>query len=530
MAVINFLAPYVWPQVDANGNPYSGAKLYSYLAGTTTPAPTYPTMTSIGAANANPIIFDSKGEPSNGSSIVEVCIPSSAAYKFALYTSADVLVGTWDNVQGINAFTVANIAQWYTNSPVIVPTITSGTTFSIPAANAEFSVGRRIKLTNGGATVFYGTITANDGATPSNITVTNDGAVLSGTGVSVDYGILTSSNPSIPKIALPDGSSAVTQATTVNDTTIATTAYVTTAVSSVTTPAINGFRLSLASAIPVTNTDLTVKTTLYLTPYTGNQIGMYTGSAWTIVTSPEISITFSGTSAGTSLDSLTLPFDIFAVYSGGSITLESLAWQTINTRSAALKSLNGILVKDDGSYTKRYLGTVCPGAAAAPAKNTLDDSVANRGVWNYYNRVNRNLKYTVPQYATAAAIATWRASSVTYRVNFVTGGAGIAASGNAEDTVIFNAGVSCGSATGNSGYTALALNSVTVPSGFTGFSGAAGTVAIPVATVCGFTEIPVMGMNYVQLLDAQPGAQIITFGSTGTFTSHLSAITGTIRG
>jgi hypothetical protein len=76
---------------DANGNPLSGGKLYSYDAGTTTPRATYTDSTG-NAANTNPVILDSRGEAS--------VWMDSGAYKLALYTSANVLVWTVDNVGG----------------------------------------------------------------------------------------------------------------------------------------------------------------------------------------------------------------------------------------------------------------------------------------------------------------------------------------------------------------------------------------------------------------------------------------------
>ena len=76
---------------DANGDPLVGGKLYSYAAGTATPLATY-TDSSGATPNANPVILDSRGEAS-------VWL-GQAAYKFALYTSTNVLVWTVDNVGG----------------------------------------------------------------------------------------------------------------------------------------------------------------------------------------------------------------------------------------------------------------------------------------------------------------------------------------------------------------------------------------------------------------------------------------------
>jgi hypothetical protein len=74
----------------------TGGKLYTYAAGTTTPLTSY--TTSVGnVARTNPIVLDAAGRvPSGG----EIWI-TSAAYKFVLTDSTDVLIATYDNLFGI---------------------------------------------------------------------------------------------------------------------------------------------------------------------------------------------------------------------------------------------------------------------------------------------------------------------------------------------------------------------------------------------------------------------------------------------
>ena len=77
----------------------TGGKLYTYLAGTTTPAATY-TSASGATFNTNPIVLDAAGRvPSSG----EIWLGESVQYKFVLKDSNDVLIGTYDNVTGINS-------------------------------------------------------------------------------------------------------------------------------------------------------------------------------------------------------------------------------------------------------------------------------------------------------------------------------------------------------------------------------------------------------------------------------------------
>jgi hypothetical protein len=78
--------------VDANGNPYSGAKLYFYESGTSTPQDTY-SDSDLSTPNTNPVVADSAGRFSN-------IFLAEAAYKVILKTAGDVTVATWDPVEG----------------------------------------------------------------------------------------------------------------------------------------------------------------------------------------------------------------------------------------------------------------------------------------------------------------------------------------------------------------------------------------------------------------------------------------------
>jgi hypothetical protein len=80
---------------DNNGTPLAGGKLYTYLAGTTTPQVTYTSSSGV-TAHTNPIILDSAGRVPSG----EIWLLSTT-YKFVLKTSTDVLIATYDNISGI---------------------------------------------------------------------------------------------------------------------------------------------------------------------------------------------------------------------------------------------------------------------------------------------------------------------------------------------------------------------------------------------------------------------------------------------
>jgi len=79
---------------DNNGAPLAGGLIYTYAAGTTTPETTYTSNTGA-TPNSNPIVLNSAGRLAN-----EMWLTTATAYKFQLYTSASVLIATYDNISG----------------------------------------------------------------------------------------------------------------------------------------------------------------------------------------------------------------------------------------------------------------------------------------------------------------------------------------------------------------------------------------------------------------------------------------------
>lgn len=89
---------------DNNGNILSGGKIFTYAAGTTTPQATY-TSSSGASPNTNPIILNAAGRTAQ-----PIWLTAGVAYKFVLKTAQDVTIGTYDNVSGVNDFSVQGIA------------------------------------------------------------------------------------------------------------------------------------------------------------------------------------------------------------------------------------------------------------------------------------------------------------------------------------------------------------------------------------------------------------------------------------
>jgi len=97
MVALSSLGGAGWQFFDANGVPLAGGKLFTYKAGTTTPAVTYTDILG-NTSNPNPIILDSAGRVSG-----QIWLTNSEFYKFVLQTSTGTLIWTKDNVPGIVA-------------------------------------------------------------------------------------------------------------------------------------------------------------------------------------------------------------------------------------------------------------------------------------------------------------------------------------------------------------------------------------------------------------------------------------------
>lgn len=156
-------------------------------------------------------------------------------------------------------------------------------------------------------------------------------------------------------------------------------------------------RITPTSGVPVTNAATTGNGTIYFTPYKGNYVSVYYRNAWRLMRFTEISLALSGTAANST-------YDVF-VYRGnlGTLTLElSAAWSTLFARTDALTLLDGVYVKNSDN-TRRYLGTIRTVAA-----NQYSDSEVLRGIWNYYNRTQRYMRWFETNNTWKYGTATWR--------------------------------------------------------------------------------------------------------------------------
>lgn len=110
---------------DNNGVILSGGKIYTYAAGTTTPQASYTSATGV-TPHANPIILDSAGRVPGG----EIWLTDGLVYKFVIETATSILIGTYDNITGVNS----NFVNYTVQEEVI--TATAGqTVFNLSTIN-----------------------------------------------------------------------------------------------------------------------------------------------------------------------------------------------------------------------------------------------------------------------------------------------------------------------------------------------------------------------------------------------------------
>lgn len=161
-------------------------------------------------------------------------------------------------------------------------------------------------------------------------------------------------------------------------------------------------RLTLTSGAPVTQSDVTAATNVYVTPYVRDGGGpafctFYDGvSVWSSIAATEVTVALGTLTSG-------LPYDIFCYSNSGVIACDApVAWTNTTTRATALAFQNGVYVKS-GTTTRRYVGSFYTASTT-----TTEDSFAKRYVYSYYGRITRRLRVT-------ESTDTWDYTTATYQ-------------------------------------------------------------------------------------------------------------------
>jgi hypothetical protein len=120
---------------DNNGQPLSGGAIYTYAAGTTLPQATYTSALGI-QPHSNPIVLDSAGRVPGG----EIWLTDGLVYKFVIETSTGALIGTYDNITGVNSNFVNYTVQEEVQTATAGQTVFNLATINYTPATNSLSV------------------------------------------------------------------------------------------------------------------------------------------------------------------------------------------------------------------------------------------------------------------------------------------------------------------------------------------------------------------------------------------------------
>lgn len=216
-------------------------------------------------------------------------------------------------------------------------------------------------------------------------------------------------------------------------------------------------RLTTESGVPVSTSDRSAQSTIYFTPYQGNLVALYNGSAWAYHTLTEKSLALSGLTSGKN-------YDVFLYDNTGTLTLElSAAWTNDTTRADAIVLQDGVYVKD-GATTRRLIGTI-----RTTGTTTTEDSGGGsttqvggkRFVWNLYNQVPRPMAVIDTSDSWSYTTDTWRQANGASgnKVEFVVG----LSVGYVRAMVVASLQISSSSA--RAAKSGVGVDSITAPSG-----------------------------------------------------------------
>jgi hypothetical protein len=185
-----FLSPiFNDQQVDLNGEPLSGGKICSYLAGSTTPTATFTDRTGL-TQQANPIVLNSMGRPASAIWLGDVVV------KLRLTDADGVLISEVDNITGTNNIATSS-SEWVDSG--FVPTYISATSFSVPGdQTGVLEPKRRLRTQNTAGLVYSSITTSSFSGGLTTVVVANSAGVLDAGLSRVAYGLLSATNPSIP--------------------------------------------------------------------------------------------------------------------------------------------------------------------------------------------------------------------------------------------------------------------------------------------------------------------------------------------
>ena len=276
-------------------------------------------------------------------------------------------------------------------------------------------------------------------------------------------------------------------------------------------------RLTLQTLTPVMTTTQSAKTTIYYTPYVGNQIVLYNGTAMVPTTFTELSVATTDTTKSPAAIGASKVNDWFVWNDAGTIRLgHGPDWTSDIARSAgtALVQVNGIWLNNasitSGPAAQRgtYVGTTRSDTGAALNWAPFSGP-AMLWVWNCYNRrpTAAYLPDSASSYSFGAPVA-WRPrnNNSGFAMNFVIGLQEDAIW--AEHCYIFN-GTSTDCAVG------VGYDSSSSSAGIIGYS-YTGSTNLSHNVLGKLTTIPAIGQHYVMALEKTTTGAVTSYGTASS--------------
>ena len=265
-----------------------------------------------------------------------------------------------------------------------------------------------------------------------------------------------------------------------------------------------GGRLTLETAVPVSTSDQSGKTTVYYTPYKHNGVQLYDGSGWISYTFTELSQATTDNTKSPAAVANSSNYDIFVWNDSGTLrATRGPAWTSGTGRGTGattteLEMFEGRYVNKiaitNGPAARRglYVGTIRSNASAQ-----INDTLALRHVWNNYNRVFRPMRVLEGTNTWTYNTAAWRYAnnSAANRLDFLLG----LSEDEVKAVAVANASNSAGA---TNVFTAIGLDSSTAPTTGNMFasdtSSAAGVLVAGTAVWNGF---PGIGSHFLAWLE-----------------------------
>lgn len=266
-------------------------------------------------------------------------------------------------------------------------------------------------------------------------------------------------------------------------------------------------RLTLETATPFSTSNQANKSTLYYTPYRGNNVALYSGTAWSVRTFSEVSLALAGLTTNRN-------YDVFLYDNSGTLALELAIWTNNTTRASALTLQDGVYVRGTNT-TRRYLGSI-----RATSATQTQDTESQRFVWNYQNRAQRHFYVNDATDSWTYTTNGWRAAraSTTNRVEILLGLGEVLVEAKVLGVIT--------NGTGTLNYYASGIGLDTTANNSASIRGS-GSNNTMINQVWGdYVDYPGQGYHYLQWVERSAGTAVTVFGDNGDATQFRSGLLG----